>query len=88
MKNSKNVTTANTQLLDKNRPISRINQMLNADNDVTNADSDTGSEASLEASSEACSEADLDLDNVDKADLVYGVLATEADKSQISKKKA
>ena len=64
-----------------------MNQVLNANNDVTDTDSDAGSAAGLEASAGACSEADFNLDNADKADLISGVLATEADKSRISKKK-
>lgn len=37
-KNTKDATAANTQLSDKNRPISRMNQVLNANDDVTDAD--------------------------------------------------
>ena len=86
-KNSKDATTVNAQLSDKNRPISRMNQVLNADNNVTNADLDAGLEAGSEVGSGACSGADFDLDDADKADLVSGVPATKADKSRISKKK-
>ena len=86
MRNYKDATTANAQLSDKNRLISRMNQVLNTDSDVIDADLDAGSEADLEAGSRSCSEADFDLDDVNKADLVSGVLATEADKSRISKK--
>lgn len=62
-------------------------QVLNADNNIANANSDTGLKTGSEAGSGACLEADFNLDNIDKADLVSGVLAIEADKSQIGKKK-
>lgn len=62
--------------------------MLNANNDVTNADSDAGLEASSEAGLRASSEANFDLNNTKKADLVSGVLAIKADKSRISEKKS
>ena len=61
--------------------------MLNANNDITNANSNASSEAGLKTGSKACSEVDFNLDNANKADLVFRVLAIEADKSQISKKK-
>lgn len=79
LKNSKDRTTANAQLSDKNPPISKMNQKLNVNDNVTNADSDT--------SSKADSEANLDLENTDEADLISRLLATEANKSRISKKK-
>lgn len=114
-KNSKDATAANAQLSDKNRPISRMNQVLNADNELSEADTDTsvetdsdtgvetgsgtgygpgsgagsrtgygpgsdaGSRTGYGLGSEAGSEPDFELDNADKADLVSGVLATEAD---------
>lgn len=86
-KNFKDITTANAQLSDKKRPISRINQVLNTDDNVTDANSDAGSKASSKTGSGACLKVDFDLNNADKVDLLSGVLATEANKSQISKKK-
>lgn len=57
--------------------------MLNANDNFSNAsskvDSETGSKTGLEAK--------FDFNNNDKANLVSRVLATEADKSQISKNK-
>ena len=64
-----------------------MNQVLNANNNVTNANWDAVSEAGSETGSGVCWEADFDLDNADKADLVSEVLATEVDKSWIKKKK-
>lgn len=75
-------TTGNAQLLDENRPIAKIsqlNQVLNADEDLSDAESVAGSAAG--------SEADFDIDDVDEADLISGLLATEADETQLSKKK-
>lgn len=77
-------------------PISRINQVLNTNNELSAADTDTGVETDSDIGSktgyvpglEAGSEPDFDFDNADKVDLVSGVLATEADKSQINKKKS
>lgn len=72
-----------------------MNQVLNADNKLSEADTnasvetdlDIGSKTGYRPGSETRSEPDFDLDNADKANLVSGVLATEANKSQISKKK-
>ena len=87
-KNSKDITTINAQLSDKNWPISRMNQVLNTNDNVTNANSNTGSEASLEAGSETGIEADSNLDDINEVDLVSRVLTTKANKSQIRKKKS
>lgn len=81
MKNSKDVTTTNAQLLDKHRPISRINQVLNIDNDLSKADSDTGVETGSETSYGLGSEPNFNLNNVDEASLVSGVLVTKVDES-------
>ncbi len=89
LKNSKDVTAINAQLLDKNRPILRINQVLNANDEFSETDTDAGvetdsnigSKTGYGPDSEAGSESDFDLNNTDKTDLVSGVLATEADKS-------
>lgn len=75
--------------------ISRINQVLNANNELseanTNIDIETNSDTSLRTgyrpSSKTGSEPDFDLNNIVEADLVFGVLATETDKSRINKKK-
>ena len=82
-KNSKDTTFANTQLLDKNKPISKMNQVLNANKDFSNASSEAGSEADLEARLKA----DFDFNNNDKANLVSGILVTEANKSRTNKNK-
>lgn len=41
----------------------------------------------MKAGSEVCSKADFDLGNANEADLIFGVLATNIDKSQIKKKR-
>lgn len=64
-----------------------MNQVLNANDDVSNVNSDAGSKVDSKIGLRACSESDFDLNNVDKANLVSEVLATEVDKSQIKKKK-
>lgn len=74
--------------MDKNKPISRINQVFNANDNITNADSDAGSKAGSEVGLKASSKTDFNYNHAKKADLVFEVLAIEADKSQISKKKS
>lgn len=80
-KSFKDAIIANAQLSNKNWPISRINQVLNADDYIINANSDTSFEAGLEAGSRTCSKADFDFNNTDKANLVSRVLAIKANKS-------
>ena len=43
-KNSKDVTAINAQLSDKNRPIPKINQVLNTDNELSEVDTNAGVE--------------------------------------------
>lgn len=60
--------------------------MLNANNNVIDANLDASSETDLEAGLKAYLEANFYLNNADKADLVSGVLIFKANKSQFSKK--
>lgn len=64
-----------------------MNQVLNTDNDITNAKLDASSEAGLEAASRACLKANFDLNNTNKTDMLFKILAIKVDKSQISRKK-
>lgn len=63
--------------------------MLNTDDELSEADTDAGIEtdSNIGLKTGYSSEPDFDLNNIDEADLVSGVLATEADKFRISKKK-
>lgn len=81
MKNFKDVTAINAQLLDKNKHILRINQILNINDDVINTNLDVGSETSLITSLEVGSKANFNLINANKTNLISEVLAIEADKS-------
>lgn len=65
-----------------------MSQVLNTNDNVTNANSNAGSEASLEAGLEAGSKTNSNLNNIDKVDLISRVLVTKANKSRISKKKS
>lgn len=69
-----------------------MNQVLNANDELSKAntdicvetDSDTSSITGYEPSSEVDSKLNFDHNNTDKANLISGVLATEVDKSWIS----
>ena len=83
-KSSNGVTAGNAQFSDSNRPkaqakISPLNQVLNADDDV--------SDTSSLATSEAGSETDFDINHNDEADLISGVLATEVNETHFNRKK-
>ncbi len=82
-KNPKDIIVNNASILNKNKPILKLNQMFNTNNDLSNTDSMVELEAELEVSLEA----EFNLDDGDQADLISGVLATETDKTRISKKK-
>ena len=78
------VTAGNAQFSDSNRPkaqakTSPLNQILNVDDDVFNT--------SLLAALEAGSETDFDINYNDKADLISGFLAIEADETHFNQKK-
>ncbi len=72
-----------------------MNQVLNANNELSELNTDADIETDFDTSvktgygpgSEAGSKPDFELNNIDKADLVSGVLAIEIDKSRTSKKK-
>ena len=73
---NRNKTAANAQLLDENRLIAKISflkQILNADKDFSNAE--------LVAASTAGSEADINIDDIDKTNLISSLLATDANKT-------
>lgn len=69
---SHNAIYGNVQCLNKNRPISKINQVLNINNYFL--DDDSNLMVSLKADSQVSSKANFDLNNDEKADFVISVL--------------